>query len=666
MSGSHIAGPAPVRPASRPGRPAAVVLGLLLLLACALLPASSARAAAGDVIGSYDIEYTIDAQGVVHGRETISYSFAPGTRRGIYLWWTVRRDIAGREGVYRLYDLTVDKVSSPTGAPADFRVESDGAGKVVRIGDPDKTVRGTQTYVIEYTVRGVPNGIDSNGTRTQEIYLNPVGFSWEARIRSVTVTVNAPAHATRTQCFAGAAGTTSQARCQQENSGNTTTYRVGELASGEGVSFTNEYPGGTFASDTPIILQGSASGGPSIEETLPSWARTGLTGAGYGVGALAVAGSVAGMTLAHRRRGRDEQYLGLTPGVMPADGAEGSTGHGSGQLPVAVRFEPPENTRPGLIGTLVDESADTVDVSATLIDLAVRGYLRIEEVRSGPRGKDDWQLTRTSPPPGEAALLPYEQRLYDGVFRKRESVRLSALKNTFASTLERVRMGMYRQVVTEGWYRDSPEKVRSRWSALGWLLVAAGAGAFVVPVMVGGSFGGALGLTTALFAAAAGILVAGVVVLTFARRMPARTARGSAMLAQAKGFEQYLATAEASQIRFEEAERIFSRYLPYAIVFGLSERWGKTFEDVRALADEQGFTIGIPAWYVFHGTQSALNFMALADGIDSFATTAAGTFLSVPSSAGSATPGSSGGSGFSAGGGFAGGGGFGGGGGGSW
>jgi len=63
------------------------------------------------------------------------------------------------------------------------------------------------------------------------------------------------------------------------------------------------------------------------------------------------------------------------------------------------------------------------------------------------------------------------------------------------------------------------------------------------------------------------------------RRVP-RTGAGTATRIQALGFKQYLATAEAEQIRFEEAENIFSRYLPYAMVFGVADHWVKIFREL--------------------------------------------------------------------------------------
>lgn len=654
-------------------RALAVLVALLVALVAAGALAPAAHAADGDRIRHFQVDYTLQPDGTLKGRDTIDYSFAPTgeTRRGIYAWWTVRRDLPENPGHYRLYDFEVDDVSSPTGAPARYESQASGGQYGVRIGDPDRSVRGDQTYVIDYTVRGTVNGIEPTGeqgsaaTRTQELYVNPIGFDWEADIEGVTVTVTAPQASTRQRCFVGPPRSEDESRCRISRSGDTVTLTTGALQRGEGVTVVAEFPNGTVSNDTPIVMEGDARGGPSIQELLPAWLQGGLTAAGYGVGGLAAVGAGVGMTLAHRRKGRDEQYAGLTPGVMPLPGDEETVTRGRA-LPVAVRFEPPENTKPGLVGTLIDEQANTVDVSATLIDLAVRGYLRIEETtKGGLLKKDDWKLIRTDPGPGSAPLLPYEQKLYDGVFRKRSEVKLSGLKTHFATTLASVQKGMYRQVVQEGWFKKSPEQTRNSWAVLGMVIAALGAAMLMAPFFLVTSYSGASGLGIGLAAAAAGVLVAGLIVMFFASRMPARTAKGSAMLAQAKGFEQYLRTAEANQIKFEEAQNIFSRYLPYAIIFGVSERWAKVFDDVQALAGEAGYALDMPTWYVFHNTNMAWNYLILAESLDGFATTAAGTFTA-PAAASAGTPGSSGGSGFSMGGGFSGGGGFGGGGGGSW
>ena len=97
-------------------------------------------------------------------------------------------------------------------------------------------------------------------------------------------------------------------------------------------------------------------------------------------------------------RGRDEQYAGLTPGLTPASGSRCPSSSAGPSPTVAVQFTPPAGVQPGMVGTILDEEVNLVDVTATLVDLAVRGHLRIARDDQGVFRADDWVLTRTAPP----------------------------------------------------------------------------------------------------------------------------------------------------------------------------------------------------------------------------------------------------------------------------
>ncbi|MGL5908562.1 MAG: DUF2207 domain-containing protein, partial [Phycicoccus sp.] len=351
-------------------------------------------------------------------------------------------------------------------------------------------------------------------------------------------------------------------------------------------------------------------------------------------------------------RGRDERYAGLAPGLSPgrSSGLGASPVVVGGPVPtVAVQFTPPPGVQPGMVGTIVDEDAGLVDVTATIVDLAVRGHLSISRDDRGTFRADDWVLTRTAPPAGAVPLAAYEQVLLDALFTSGERVALSQLKNSFAPTLATVRRLMYEEVVERGWFRRSPESQRSGWMGVGTVVAI---GSLILGVFLWGPASGLFadsGFPVAPAAVlAGGGVVSGLVIRALGKRMAARTAEGSAVLAQSRGFERYIATAEANQIRWEEAQQLFSRFLPYAIVFGLADRWAQVFDEVAAAAAAAGHAVSVPVWYA--GAWGAGHgFGDVASGMDSFSTVAAGTFVS--------TPGSSGGSGFG-GGGFGGGGGF--------
>ncbi|WP_068429195.1 DUF2207 domain-containing protein [Piscicoccus intestinalis] len=620
----------------------------------------------------YRVDYDVQPDGTVNGRETITYQFPEGAqRRGIFAYWVIRRPVDQTNDRYRLWPMSIENVESPTGAPTQYETFDEGQSFGVRIGDPDTYVSGRQTYVIEYTVQGAFNPFEDH----QELYVNPVGFNWQVPIDSATVTVRAPNAPQQVGCWAGheqtapAEGSPTTQNCQASG-GDTATFTATNLGQGQGMTIAGFYPQGTVSDAEPILRNGDARSGGGVGETMPEPAARGLTIAGYSLAALIPALAALFMGLLVRRRGRDERYAGLTPGVAPADGAEGDVVRGSGG-PVAVRFNPPDGATPGLVGVIVDETADTRDVSATVVDLAVRGYLTIEEVETGRRSKSDWELRRTDPAPAEP-LLRYEQEVYDGIFARRDVVRLSSLRNHFATTLALAKKSMYREVVDRHWYRRSPERTRSTWAALAMLLAVVGGLVLFVGGVASASVDAVAGLGFGIPSGVAlglGILLAALLVFVLGRRMPARTAQGSAVYAQTLGFKQYLETAEANQIRFEEAQSIFSRYLPYAIVFGCAERWAKVFNEVAESAAAQGYVIDMPTWYVFYGMHGGfVDFGSIAGGMEDFSTVAAGTFTATPGTSGGSAfgGGNSGFGGGFGGGGFSGGGGFGGGGGGSW
>ena len=163
------------------------------------------------------------------------------------------------------------------------------------------------------------------------------------------------------------------------------------------------------------------------------------------------------------------------------------------------------------MGTLVDEVANTLDITATIVDLAVRGYLRIDEIpEKGWFGKPDWTLTKLK---DADDLLPYERSLFDGLFRSGYEVKLSDLRNTFATRLAKVQDALYDDVVQKGWFVGRPDKVRLRWRITGVVSLVLGIAVVVL-----------LAAFTHLALVAVPIVVGGLLLLVGAGRMPRRTA----------------------------------------------------------------------------------------------------------------------------------------------
>ena len=594
------------------------VVGLLVVIG-----AGPAVASPGESIRSYDVKLTVLPDGGLRVSETVEYDFGPTERHGIF------RDVPTRvpydqanDRVSKLHDV---EVTSPTGAPIDVDRSESGGVTTLRIGDPDETVTGRQVYDIDYTVDGALNAFDDH----DELYWNAIGDRWDVPIAEATVVVDLPAAATAAACFAGPTG--SSLPCAG-----------GVEREERRVSFSQ--PGGLPPYSAFTVVVGLPSGavsatGPLLEER---WTLRGALTPTPLTGSLAGLVLVPGLALVAwlvGTKGRDRRFAGVTPGLVAPGGARQEPVPLVGAGAVAVQFTPPEGLRPGQLGTLLDEQANVVDVTATIVDLAVRGHLRIEEQpRKGLFRSRDWLLVRL--PDGRGELVEYERILYSGLFESGDTVLLSALKKKFAARLARVQSALYTSVTGEGWFRGRPDKVRGRWQAAGFVLAIAG-----------GWLTFLLGRRLHWAPVGVAVTLLGVLLWLLASRMPARTAKGSAVLAQARGFREYIRTAEAEQLRFEEAADVFSRYLPFAIVFGEAERWMRVFGPLAAAA---GTTAArAPAWYVGPNGWGSDSF---ADSLDGFTSSASGTIAA-------ATPSSSGGSGFSGG---SSGGGGGGGGGGSW
>jgi uncharacterized membrane protein len=301
---------------------------------------------------------------------------------------------------------------------------------------------------------------------------------------------------------------------------------------------------------------------------------------------------------------------------------------------IVPEYEPPDKLRPAQLGVVLDESADTKDVTATIVDLAVRGYLTITEEPHGLFAKKDWTLRET----GKATtdLQPYEGIVRRGLFEDHPGeVKLSELRTHFVGSLRKAESELYANVARNKWFTTRPDRVRQGYTGLAVLVILVGAGLVWL-------LGRTLGAGIVGFA----VVMVGLVALGVAQWMPAKTASGAELLRRTLGFRRYMEVAEKERQRFAERENIFSEYLPYAIVFGCVERWARAFKDLDMTAQTS-------SWYVGN---APFNAGVLSSSLQGFSSNLG--------SAISSTPGSSGGSGFSGGGGAGGGGG--GGGGGSW
>ncbi len=601
----------------------ALVFALFCVVAVVVATGQAASADVGESINTYDVVLDVQRDGNLRVTETIVYDFGNNSKHGIYRKIPARFHYnETKDRIYPINDVNI----LMDGHSVTYKRSSNNGYVNFKIGKPNESTSGVHTYRIAYSVKGALNSFKDH----EELYWNAVGTEWNVPIGSISTKVTGPANITHVQCFVGPKD--SHAGCDNESApgGLSAIFSDANLNAYSGMTVVVGFPRGSVHNTGPILEE--------RHDFAAAFRITPWTIGGASV--LALLG-ISGALLVAWRVGRDRAYADQIPGLTPLAGQDGTERRKRylGRGPIVVEFTPPDRVRPAQVGTLIDERADTIDVTATIVDFAVRKHVHIREIpRKGRFSSQDWELVKLDD--GDPNFTRYERTLFDSLFGNQTSVRLSTLKNTFAKDLQFVKSELYRDVVEQGWYRGSPETTRNKYR--GYAIGIAAVAAVITFVLF---------ISTHIAFIGVGLFVAALIFFFAATYMPARTGKGSAMLARILGFRQYLATAEANQIRFEEREEIFSRYLPYAIVFGVAERWADQFKDLGSVQPD-----GSSGLYWYSGLQgwSLLYFGA---SIGSFSTSTSGVMASTPPSA-------SGSSGFG-GGGFSGGGG-GGGGGGSW
>ncbi|MGH2773753.1 MAG: DUF2207 domain-containing protein [Actinomycetota bacterium] len=585
---------------------------LVLLIVVLGAPALAQQ---GETIHSYKVDIAVERSGEMVVTEAIDYDFGANQRHGIY------RDIPDRLRYDDTFDriYPIDVLSVESSAPDDFKIERAENLFRIRIGDPDRTISGRHQYTIRYRVEGAPNAFEEH----DELYWNAIGAQWQVQVSSAEVKVTIPGAISDATCFKGPQGSTLP--CERAStSASAATFAQPRLEPFEGLTFVIGFPKGIVDQPKPVLKE-RWSFGRAFKAT-PGTVAAALAVAAAAFGAL-------GRLI--WKQGRDRRWAGspVAAAVSDTGGPEQPVGLME-RFETPVEFAPPDKIRPGQVGTLIDEVAQPLDVTATIVDLAVRGYLRIEEIeKKGWFSQPDWRLEKLKDSGG---LRPYESTLLNGLFRDGDEVQISELKERFAARLKNVEDKLYADTVEQKWFPTRPDRIRTRWRAIGvGVTVAAGGLLFLAARF------------THLGLVAVPLFVAGLALIAAASKMPHRTAKGTAVLRRVKGFRRFIEDSEVHRARFAESKNLFSEYLPYAVVFGATKKWARAFAGLNGELPETG------GWYVGHHPFTVGSF---SDSMDSFAVTTAGTIVSTPSGSGS--------SGFG-GGGFSGGGG-GGGGGGSW
>ena len=567
-------------------------LGLLALLAALLtaLPAAAARQLA---IQHFDDEVLVNADGTIDVTETIEARFTGGPWHGIYR--TIPVEYTNPQGLN--YTLFIEPLSVTDIGGQALRYEQHREGRYsqfkIYVPNADDS---TQTVVFRYRVIDALRFFDDH----DELYWNVTGDDWEIPIQLVSAHSELPAgitglHAT---AYTGAVGSRAQDAVVEVKDNLVDIHTTRPLSFHEGLTAVVGFDKGFVhppAASAKFLL--------FLRSNLP----------------LLIPVVVFFVML----------WLWWTRGRGPERQA------------ITVQYEPPDKLSPGECGTLVDNEAAMRDITATLVDLAVKGYLTIEQKEEshllGLSHSKGYVFHLKKQPAEWPSARAHEQQMLSALFDNGATtdVTLSALQNHFYSHLPGIRGAIFDALMTDGYYLHRPDTVRQGYMGVGVLI------GFLM-VAGNGFLSAATGIASVTWIIAG--IASGLVICIFGYFMSARTVIGQRALEKVIGFEDFLGRTQKDQIdRLEKTPELFEKYLPYAMALHVEKKWVQAFS---------GIAMQPPQWYQGYYGNGFVPLLLVND-LNMMSMQAGSTMASSPRSSG----GSGFGGGGMSGGGFGGGGG---------
>jgi hypothetical protein len=567
----------------------------LVFVACTLAFAVPAAARSWRIADFQDT-ILVNQHAVVTVHERITLVFI-GEWHGIHR--TIPVEYPGPQGTNYTLFLDVTGVKDENGNKLKYESHKKGAYRDLKIYIPG-AVDTTRTVEIDYTLRNAIRFFENH----DEFYWNVTGNDWPVPIDHATARVSFPVSAAgslRAQAFTGVYGST----------GHEATSDV-------------KGPDVSFETTNPLPMRG----GLTIDVYIPKGILdepSALTKALWFLGSNPIV-FLPFMT------------LGVMFVLWWYKGRDPDAG-----VSVAPMYEPPPGMSPAEAGTLLDDKVDPRDITSTIVDLAVRGYIKIEETVD--KGlifhHKDYIFHLLKPREQWSGLAPHERVMLDNIYAGGSTeTRLSSLKNHFYTAIPTIREDIMSSLKQKGMYLLDPESANGY--SLGAIVIMA---PFVLVQFLGWKD---------IFSSIGLLILSGAVSALiwwlFARQMTAKTRKGARTLVSVLGFQEFMNRVDADRLKRMPPDT-FEKYLPYAMALGVEHQWAQAFT---------GIIKDPPSWYASPNGMVGFSPLFFTNSMHSMATDMHQVFVSAPraSSTGSGWGGGGGfwGGGFS-GGGFGGGGG---------
>jgi uncharacterized membrane protein YgcG len=558
------------------------------LLACLVVLATPVAAKSWR-IADFSDNITVNGDGSAVITERISLVFE-GEWHGIHR--TIPIEYPGPNGTnYQLF-ISISSVTDGNGGKLSYDSATSGGSRDLKIHIPDAA---DATRVVEITYRV------GNGTRFfsdyDEFYWNVTGNDWPVPIDHAAAMVHFPGTAAgslRAQAFTGAYGSAERDARVTVNGAEAQFETNGPLPMRGGMTIDVFIPKGIFKQPSALTnLLWFVGGNPVVFLPLVT---------------LAV------MFTLWWYKGRDPD-----PGES-----------------VAPMYEPPAGISPAEAGTLLDDTIHPRDITSTIVDLAVRGFLKIEEKMDKGLvfNHKDYVLHLLQKRQDWRGIAPHERVMLENIFvGDTTGVQLSNLKNRFYTAVPLIRQDIMSALKSKGIYMLDPE------SANGYSIGAAFGVLMIFAILQFFHVADFLSSVPLLIAC---VPISALIWWLFARVMTAKTKQGARTQIAVLGFQEFMNRVDADRLKIMPPDT-FEKFLPYAMALGVEHHWAQAFA---------GIVKDPPSWYAAPGGYvpgTAFNPILFSSAMHGMATDMHQTFVSAPRA-------SSSGSGWSGGGGFSGGG----------
>ena len=557
------------------------------LFSFALLLVGAPAFASSETITNFKSISSLDSSNVLHVHEKISVDFGGISHHGIYRDVPVIR--RGSEGAF-YYSFSL------IGTSDTVQKSSNGDYIRLRLGDSNNTLSGIHDYTIDYTLSPVALATSGN----DRVFLNATGDKWEYPILNAQYELTLPAKPIAApDCYAGQSGSTEKL-CSITVAGNTiTALSTQTLFAGSGLSVDASLPANTFSTYLVANKQPPADLLLSIIFDLLTFA--------------AIVLAIVGISLAIR-------------GILKKR-----------RQTVVAWYEAPDALAPAQIGLLSDNKSALQELSATLLDLAVRGYIKISLISEQKwYRKADYRFDKLK---DFTDLKNYESSLIDLFFGGADmTVTMSqvtikmATSSTSPQKIKDINKQIGQGLKDAGYYNYIPSSGSIYQLVYHLIFFIIWVGILLSSLMRDTAFGASI--TPIIIAAI--VIVVQIILLARHARL---TEAGLSEWAKVEGFKLYLKVAESDRINFSDApaktpER-FNALLPYAVALGVEKEWAKQFEGIDLSQSS--------SWY--SGDTNALGAAAFAGSFSSGFSGAMSSGFSGTSGGGSSGGGGGGGGG---------------------